>query len=190
MWKSTYSRWWLSIVGITSIFCFIAVSGIDCRNGNNRHFRTILLFLSLRCCCFFFFFNFVFLYFVRELVNEVSCDEIRFSFVKQFSVSAFCSIFLSLCFFLFGSGSFSVAFVQLEITFIRCLNCSYDVTRMRKQKWKKKKRKKGINCEVKLSLRRKLSTLFLHIYLCECQGRCVYSLFANASAHNGKLFHI
>lgn len=56
MWKSTYSRWWLSIVGITSIFCFIAVSGIDCRNGNNRHFRTILLlFLSLGCCCCFLF---------------------------------------------------------------------------------------------------------------------------------------
>lgn len=41
-----------------------------------------------------------------------------FPFVKQYSVSAF-------LFFLFGSDSFSVGFVQFEITFIRCLNCNY-----------------------------------------------------------------
>lgn len=34
--RSTHSGRWLSIVGITSIFCFIAISGRD-RNRNNSH---------------------------------------------------------------------------------------------------------------------------------------------------------
>lgn len=112
-----------------------------------------------------------------------------FPFVKQYSVSAF-------LFFLFGSDSFSVGFVQFEITFIRCLNCNYIKIDEKESHshiqnrflfFKKKEEKESI-VKCKLSFKRNAKLLAFSVYLCVLDV-CA-RVFVSASAHNGKLFHI
>lgn len=110
--RSTYSGWWLSIVGISSIFRFIAIIASN-RNRNNSHFskqwpmmvvfwRNYLYFLLLVM-------DYGFPVFLLKSPytekNKAECgrkrwlpsDETRFfPSSKQFSVSAFCDLFFYL----------------------------------------------------------------------------------------------
>lgn len=83
--------------------------------------------------------------------------------------------------FFFGSGSFSAAFVQLEITFIRCLNCSYcspkrnNIKKREEKKQLNEGKKKESTLKCKLSFRQKtklyLPRIYVHALMCWLVGR-------------------